>query len=112
MPRYSRSRRCATLLPVIIRKDAETDRLVGVLAKRIAERTGRDVVKVIVDLLQAADLAGLDADARLDLFRDRLAAKKRYCEAEGLDFDTYAEAQFDSEVSEATARIDRAMQER
>jgi hypothetical protein len=91
--------------------DAETDRLVGALARRIAQQTGRDVVRVIVDLLYAADVAGLDGEARLELFRSRLTAKQRYCHAEGLDLATYVEKQRDSEANEAVERIRRAMQE-
>ena len=95
----------------IVRIDAETDRLVGALARRIAQQTGRDVVRVIVDLLYAADVAGLDGEARLELFRSRLTAKQRYCHAEGLDLATYVEKQRDSEANEAVERIRRAMQE-
>jgi len=91
--------------------DAETDRLIGTLSKRIAHQTRRDAVKVVVDLLHAADLAGLDGQARLDLFRERALARKRYCEAEGLNPATYADAQYELDVKEAVARIRRAMAE-
>lgn len=95
----------------ISRADAETDRLVGALSKRIAQRTGRDVVRIILDLLYASDLAGLDGQARLDLFQERLTAKRRYCQAEGLDFSDYTDAQREAEVDEAVARIRVAMSE-
>lgn len=94
-----------------VRTDPETDRLIGTLSKRIAERHRRDVVKVVVDMLQAADVAGLDGEARMELFRQRSAAKKRYCQAEGLDLATYADVQYESDVNEAVGRIRRAMLE-
>ena len=94
-----------------VRTDTETDRLIGALSKRIAQQTRRDVVRVVVDMLRAADLAGLDGEARLELFRERLAAKQRYCKAEGLDLATYVDAQYESEVNAAVARIRRAMLE-
>jgi hypothetical protein len=93
------------------RTDAETDRLIGTLSKRIAQQTRRDVVKVVVDLLHAADLAGLDGEARLELFAERSKAKQRYCEAEGLELATYADARYQSDLNEAVARIRRAMAE-
>jgi len=93
------------------RTDAETDRLIGTLSKRIALQTRRDVVKVVVDLLHAADLAGLDGEARLELFAERAKAKQRYCQAEGLDLAAYANAQYESELNVAVARIRRAMAE-
>ncbi len=95
----------------ISRADAETDRLVGALSKRSAQRTGRDVVRIILDLLYASDLAGLDGQARLDLFQEQLTAKRRYCQAEGLDFSDYVDAQREAEVDEAVARIRVAMSE-
>ncbi len=94
----------------ILRFGAETDRLVGTLARHIAERTGRDPVRVIVDLLQAADVAGLDPDDRLEVFRARVVAQQRYCEAEGLDLEAYVEAQHESDINQAVARIRRAME--
>ncbi len=93
------------------KQDAETDRLIGTLSKRIAEQTNRDVVKVVVDLLQASDVAGLDGEQRLELFRQRIKAKQRYCQAEGLDMATYVDAQYDSELNGAVARIRRALSE-
>lgn len=94
-----------------VRTDPETDRLIGVVAKRIAQQTGRDVVRVIMDMFYAADMAGLDGEARLDLFKISLEAKQRYCKAEGLDFATYVDAQRASEVDQVVERIRRAMQE-
>ncbi len=91
--------------------DAETDRLIGTLSKRIAEQTRRDVVRVVTDLLHAADVAGLDGEGRLELFRERVKARQRYCQAEGLDLNTYVNAQYDSDLNEAVARISRAMEE-
>ncbi len=93
------------------RTDAETDRLIGTLSKRIAQQTNRNVVRVVVDLLHAADLAGLDGEARLELFQQRVKAKQRYCQAEGLDPAIYADAQYDLDVNEAVGRIQRAMAE-
>lgn len=91
------------------RADAETDRLIGALSQRIAQQTGRDVVRVIVDLLPAADLAGLDGEQRLEIFRARSKARKRYCEAEGLELAAYVDAQREVEVDEAVLRIRRAI---
>ncbi len=92
------------------RTDAETDRLIGTLSRRIAQRTNRNIIRVVIDLLQAADVAGLSPEARFDLDRERVTAKKRYCEAEGLDLAAYADAQHDSEVNNAVARIQLAME--
>lgn len=93
------------------RTDAELDRLVGLLSRRIARRTGRDTVRIVVDLLQAVDVAGLDPEARLELFRQRVLARQRYCKAEGLEMHSYVDAQREVEVNEAVARISRAMAE-
>ncbi len=94
----------------IARTDAETDRLIGKISKRIAQHTNRDVVRVVIDLLQAADVAGLSPEGRLELYRERVKAKRRYCEAEGLDIALYADAQYDAELNGAVARIRRAME--